>query len=82
VPADNGLRLDDEEVVAPARREPADPDPENPIRVPQAGCGVGPEGDLQLVAEDHVLKGDVAPRAEAGKDTTKQEDQKLKHSAG
>ncbi len=68
VPADNGRWLDDQEVVPPARPEPADPDPQNAIRTPQPGCGVGSEGDLELVAEDEILQRNVTPGAEGSSD--------------
>jgi hypothetical protein len=82
MPVNNRRRLDDEEVVAPVWPEPVHPDPQNAIRPLHSGRWVGSEGDLQLVAENQVLKGEATARAEAGEDSTKQEDQKLKHPAG
>jgi hypothetical protein len=61
MPADNRLWLDDQEVVAPGRPEMPKPDPQNAIRVPQSGSGVGSERDVELVAEHEVFKGDVTP---------------------
>ena len=72
----------DVEVIAPGRPSLLQPHPEDAIRVGKAGSGISAKGYLKLVAEDQVFKGEGTPRAEAGKDTTKQEDQKLKHSAG
>ncbi len=59
MPADDRFWLDDEEVVAPARPEVVEPYPENAIRVPQSWSGIGAEGNLELVAKNQVLKGDV-----------------------
>jgi hypothetical protein len=59
MPADHGLRLDDEEVGVPGRPEPPQPGPKNAVRVPQAGSGIGSKGDLELVAENEVFKRDV-----------------------
>jgi hypothetical protein len=59
VPADDRRWLDDQEVVAPGRPEPPEPGPENAVRVRQSGSGIGSEGDLELVAENKVFKGDV-----------------------
>jgi len=74
VPADNRLWLDDVEVIAPGRPEPADPHPQNAIRTPQSGCGVGSEGDLELVSEDEILQRNVTPRAEGSKDAAEDEE--------
>jgi hypothetical protein len=72
VPADNRLWPDDEEVLAPGRPELPEPDPENAIRVPQTGSGVGSERDLELVAENqgsqgrrHAVTGSRQERREA-----------------
>jgi hypothetical protein len=54
VPADDRRWLDDQEVVAPGRPALPEPDPENAIRVPQTGGGVGLESDVELVAENHA----------------------------
>jgi hypothetical protein len=37
-----------------------EPDPENSIRILQSGTGGGSERDVELVAENEVLEGDVA----------------------
>jgi hypothetical protein len=58
------------------------PHPEDPIRVGQAGRGIGAKGDLKLVAENQVLEGEVATGSEAGKKTAEQEAHKRKHPAG
>jgi hypothetical protein len=59
-----------------------EPDPENSIRMLQSGTGGGSERDLQLVAENEVLKGNLAPRTEAGKQTAEQQDAEIEHPAG
>jgi len=81
VPAENRLRSDDEEVVLPGRPEPADPDPQNAVRAPQPGRGVGSEGDLELVAENEILQREVTPGAEGRKEAPEDEEYQLKHPA-
>ena len=50
----------------------AEPDPENAIRATQSGSGVCSERDVELVAENEVLNGDVTPGPEAGQQTPEQ----------
>jgi hypothetical protein len=59
MPSDHGLGLNDAKVIAPRWPKASEPDPENAIRVGQAWRGVGAKGDLELVAENEVLKGDL-----------------------
>jgi len=42
------------------------------LRVLKPRSGVGPEGDLELMPENHVLEGQVAPRANTGEGALKQ----------
>lgn len=79
--AEHGFRFHDVEVIAPGWPRAVEPDPEHPIRVGQAGRRVGAKGDLELVAEDEVLKCDVATRAEGGKKTADDEIEERKHPA-
>jgi hypothetical protein len=67
--------------VPPVRPEPADPDPQHAIRAPHTRCGVGSEGDLELVAEDEILQRNVTPGAEGSKDAAEEEEYQLKHPA-
>jgi hypothetical protein len=73
VPAEHGFRFHDMEVIAPGWPRAVQPDPEHPIRVGQAGTRVGAKGDLELVAEDEVLKCDVVTSSEGGKKTADDE---------
>jgi len=81
VPAEDGLRSDDEDVVPPGGPESADPDPQNAIRAPQPGYWVGSESNLELVAEDEILQRDITPGAEGRKEAPEDEDYQLKHPA-
>ena len=82
MPVDNGLWLDDQEVVAPRRPELAEPDPLNAIAVRQSGSGVSSKSDVELVAENEVLKGHITTGAEAGKQTAEEQGDEMKHPAG
>jgi len=82
VPPEHGFWLHDVEVIAPGRPGVLNPDPEQPIGVGQAERGISAKGDLELVAENEILKRDVATRSEAGKKTAEQEGEEWKHPAG
>ena len=73
MPAEHGCRFHDVEVIAPGWPCASKPDPEQAIRVGQAGRWIGAKGDLELVAEDDAFKRDVATRSEEGKKTADQE---------
>jgi hypothetical protein len=66
MPADHGLRLDDEEVGVPGRPEPADPHPEDAVGAAEARTGVCPEGNVELMAKREVLEGEVTVRSPQG----------------
>ena len=40
-----------------------EPDPKDPVGLPEARTGLGPEDDLKLVAKGEVLEGEVTVRA-------------------
>ena len=73
VPAQHGLGLDDHQVLSPPWPEAPEPYPNNAILTAEARVAIGPEGDLELVAEDDVFKRDVATRSKEGKKTADQE---------
>jgi hypothetical protein len=49
--------------------EAIDPDPQDPITTPESRSGVGPEGNLELVAEDEILEGEIASRSKPDDET-------------
>ena len=49
----------------------AKPDPEDSIRRPEAGTRVGAQRDLELMAEDQVLKREVPARSNGSDERTK-----------
>ena len=60
MPSQDRLRLHQTEVLSPTfRPEAAKPDPEDSIRSPEARMRIGAQGDLELVAEDQVLEGEI-----------------------
>ncbi len=60
MPAQDRLRPHHMEVPPPTfRLEVATPDPEDSIWSPEAGLRVGAQGDLELMAEDQVLEGEI-----------------------
>lgn len=61
MPADHGLRLDDEKVLTPpSGPQVTEPDPEDAVGLAEARTGIGPEKDLKLVAQCDVLQGQVS----------------------
>jgi hypothetical protein len=71
MPAQHGIRLHQTKVLAPTvRPEAAKPDPQNPIRSPDAGMRVGAQGDLELMAEDQVLQREIPARANRSDERT------------
>jgi DNA replication protein DnaC len=63
VPADHGVRLDDDERRSPARPGTREPRPEQAIRPREARSSGRAREHHELLAQDEVLQGDVAPRA-------------------
>ena len=55
MPAEDGLRSDEDEMPPPARVESPNHEPEESILAPESGPGPRAEGDLQLVAQEQVL---------------------------
>jgi hypothetical protein len=55
--------------------EATKPDPEDSIRSPEAGMRVGAQGDLELMAEGQVLKGEIPARSNRSDERTKHKDQ-------
>jgi hypothetical protein len=63
VPADHGVRLDDDERRSPARPGTREPRPEQAIRPREARSSGQAREHHELLAQAEVLQGDVAPRA-------------------
>jgi hypothetical protein len=53
MPPEDGLGLDDRQVLAPPLRpEKANPDPKHSILISDPGVGVGAQDDVELMAKD------------------------------
>ena len=63
MPADHGVRLDDDERRSPARPGTREPRPEQAIRPREARSSGRAREHHELLAQGEVLQGDVAPRA-------------------
>jgi hypothetical protein len=70
------------EVITPARPRRSEPDSEETVGVGQAGRRIGAKGNMELVAEDEVLKCHVATGSEVGEKAAKQEADERKHPPG
>ena len=57
MPSDHGPGLDDDEAGTPACPEPGEPDPEDPIRLPEPWTLAGSLEHGELVTEGEVLHG-------------------------
>jgi hypothetical protein len=63
VPPEDGLGLNQEEVVTPAPwPEPANPDPKDSISISEPWVPVGAKCDVKLMAKDEILEGDITTR--------------------
>ena len=82
VPAQHSLGLDDHQVLSPHWPEAPEPYPNNAILTAEARVAIGPEGDLELVAGDKVLKGDITTGPRAGEKGAQQQQKDLEHPAG
>ncbi len=72
VPPQDGVRLDDSEVVPPASRpEAAKPNPEDSIMTTEARIWVGAQRDLELMAEDQVLEREIPTRSNGSNEGAK-----------
>ena len=61
MPADDGLRLDENEMVLPpAWPEPKEPDPQDPVALPEPELRLVAKRDLQLLPQCQVSKNQVA----------------------
>jgi hypothetical protein len=65
MPAQHGLRPDQEEVAFPAPVEAADDDPEELVASLEAGPVLGAECHLELLAEEQVLEEETLAAAES-----------------
>ncbi len=59
-----------------------EPDPEDPVGLPEARTGMGPEDDLKLVAKGEVLQGEVTVRAAECEEGSEGEEEQPKHPGG
>ena len=80
VPAEDCLRLHDLQVLSPGPRpHAAKPDSEDSVMTTEARRRVGAQRDLELMAEDQVLKCDIPTRPSGSKQGAKKEEQQLDH---
>ena len=82
MPAQHGLGLDDHQVLSPPWPEAPEPYPNNAILKAEARVAICPEGDLELVAEDKIFKGDITTGPRAGEKGAQQQQKDLEHPAG
>ena len=82
MPADHGLRLDDQQVVPPGWPDLAEPDQQQAIRVLESEVRVRPEGDLKLIAENEVLESNITAGTKSDKEAAKEQKDYLEHPAG
>jgi hypothetical protein len=64
MPADDGIRLDDNQMPSPVAADPGQDDPQSPIRGPQprsSGCSLQ---DFDLVPQGEVLEGQLLAGAQ------------------
>ena len=68
MPAENGLRLDQDESLAPFGPDPGEPDPQKPVGGPKRDAHPGPLAleDQELMAEGEHLGLECGTAAEPG----------------
>ena len=66
MPAEDGLRSDQDQMLLPGRVESPNHEPEESIRALEWRPGPRAEGDLELVAQEQVLDHKVVPLTEEG----------------
>ena len=79
MPANNGLRFDDEQVVDPCRPKAAEQDPEYPILGLQRGARAFPLEHGQLLTEGQDLQAQAVPGTEEGVEKRQEADEKANH---
>ncbi len=80
VPANDGQRLDKDEVALPsAWPEATEPDPEDSVTLLKPQPRLAPKGDVQLMAQGQVLERQVAAAAKRREDHAKQEKNGSEH---
>jgi hypothetical protein len=79
MPAQHGLGPDQEEVASPVPVEAADQEPEEPVPSTEARPALGAEGDLELLAEEQVLKEQALAAAESASKGGQEEAEEFDH---
>ena len=79
VPADDGLRPDEDQMPPPIPVEPAGEHPEEPVPAVQSWAAPGSEGDLELLAQEEILEKEVVLAAEASRKLAEQEPEEGEH---
>ena len=79
VPAQDGLRPDQEQVASPVLVQASGAEPEEFIPSSEAGPTLGAKGDLQLLAEEQILDDEAPTAADGGDDRGKCEPDEFEH---
>ncbi len=79
VPADDGLRPDEDQMPPPIPVEPAGEHPEELVPAVQSWEAPGSEGDLELLAQEEILEKEVVLVAEASGKRAEQEPEEGEH---
>jgi len=82
MPADHGLRTNDQEVpTLSARPHPSQPHPEDPIPSLQPWVRIAPKGDLELVTQHEILKHDLPKCSKDCTDSAQERAEEAEHGA-
>ena len=79
VPADDGVRSNEHQMVAPLGTEPPSEDPEQLVSRPQLGTRTRAEGHGQLVMEEYVLDHEALAVAKEANQDVEPEPKEFKH---
>ncbi len=79
MPAQHGLRPDQDEVTSPVPVEAADEEPEELVSGAEAGPVLATEGDQKLLAEEQVLEEEALAAAESAGERGEEEPEEFDH---
>ncbi len=79
VPAEDGFRSDEHQMLLPGRAESANHEPEESIPALEGTAGPRAECDLELVAQEQVLDHKVVPLTEKGSQSREEDAKEFKH---
>ena len=64
------------------RPQAIDPDPQDPITTAESRGWVAPESNLELMAEDEILEGEITSRSKPKKEAADAKEEEFEHPAG